>query len=120
MESPRHECLRLIAALETLAHEEATCVRVDEFSAVASVQARAADIVKRLCEFGPAIADASMRRRLSEIVELRTATTRSIQQKLEAVQLRLDSIGESYRRAAQVAPAYRRSAPPRRSLSVVG
>ncbi len=120
MESPHHECARLVQALEDLADQEAACVRMHDFATVIELQGRAAPIVAHLAARGPAAADAAIRQRLSEVIRRREETAAQIQVQLERTREQLDAVQSRRRRVDQIAPVYGRNASPRGHLSVIG
>jgi len=122
METPAQTCLRLLAALEDLAVQEASALDARDFAAAVVIQERAAPLVEHLAAHGPEIADrdAAFRARVAAFHARRQQTGEWLATQVARAREELHRMQVGQRRVAQIAPVYGRAGRPRRQLCVVG
>jgi hypothetical protein len=122
METPAQTCLRLLAALEDLATQEAAALDARNFPAAVAIQTRAAPLVEHLAAHGPPIAekDAAFRARVAAFHARRRQTGEWLATQVARAREELLQMQVSQRRVAQIAPAYGSGGQPARQLCAVG
>lgn len=120
METPAQRCLRLVAALEDLVHQESATLAKGDWSGAAAVQERSGPLVDFLSNDTAAKNDPALRARLAGIHQRRDESSRALQQKIEETRSDLQQTHAAKRRVAQVAPAYGASPSPRHRLQAKG
>ena len=120
METPAQTCVRLLAALEELAGQEAAGLAGRDFAAVVHLQERAAPLVQLLGEHAPEITDPAIRRRVKEFLVRRHETGEWLAEQIAQTRQKLQEIDTARRRVASVAPAYGQGAEVSRRLCAVG
>ena len=120
MESPAQTCVRLVAALEDLAAQEAACLGTSDYATLAALQERAAPFVEFLAQHGPEVANRALKERIFALMAKRDATVMTLTGEMERAREQLGALQANQRRVARVAPAYSQGSAPRRQISMVG
>ncbi len=107
METPAQRCLRIVAALEELASQEAAAVGREDFSTVQTLHERTAPLVEFLAAAGAdVLGSAGLSRRLVAVYELRRRSGEVLAAAMARVRGELDANRLSRARVAQIAPVY--------------
>lgn len=109
MESPGQTFDRLLKALDDLVAEEAAMIQAADHGAVAEIQQRAEPVITALAALAPAVADAGAQARVGALLERRQRNIDLLGTQLAEARGELDSLQQSERRAARIAPIYGRA-----------
>ena len=108
-QSPRQKFNRLLGALDELVAQETATLADRDFEGVREIQERAAPVVAGLAELGPDVADELARARVAGLLARRQHNIDFIETQLATVREELQSLQESTRRVASIAPVYGRA-----------
>lgn len=121
METAAQRCLRIVAALEDLVHQESATIAKGDWTGAAALQERTGPLVDFLTANPPTKSDdASLRARIAALHERRNETSAALGRRLDAAKEELQQTKLAKRRVAQVAPAYGSPAPTRHRLQAKG
>ena len=107
METSAQRCLRIVAALEDLVHQESASLAKRDWTSVEAVQERAGPLVDFLAAHSPTSADdAALRARIAALQQRREETSRSLGEQIAQARIELQQAQAAKRRLSRIAPAY--------------
>ena len=121
MQTPAQRCVRIMAALEDLAEQEAAALANGDYPSLLALQDRTGPLVDFFVASAPAfVSSPDLRPRLAALQRRRQKTSDALALEIETRRRELQQMKFTERRVAQIAPVYGRPAAPRRQLQVVG
>ena len=105
MDAEAKRALRLIEALEILAQEEQVVAGRDA-AAVIAIQRRSAPLVADLAKLAGCSSVARFRPRVQALVNSRQSSTAAMNERMDALRVRLAALSESNVQLKRVGPAY--------------
>ena len=111
MQTSAQRCLRILAALEDLVHQESVSLAKRDWIGAEAVQQRAEPLVDFLAAHGPGGDDAGLRARIAALQQRRAETSRSLGLQIAQAKSELQQAQAAKRRVAQIGPAYGSGAP---------
>jgi hypothetical protein len=110
----------LTAVLESLATQEADCIRAGDFASVRDIQRRAGVVVDFLTRHEREIHNRELRTRIAKVVAYRDHTCAELQSRIDATRAQLDAVQANRRRVSRIAPAYTATPSVRHRFAVSG
>lgn len=121
METPAQRCVRIVAALEDLAAQEAASIAAGDYPGALAVQDRAEPLVDFLANDASVPRnDTQLRKRVASICTRRQSTGEKLGAEMTQVRAELQQMQAAQSRVAKIAPVYGSEKPAIRRWQAIG